>query len=250
MSKIPEYQKNYSLTRPDILAKESREIKVAKILSVLADTGILAAGNNYALDIGCSGGYFVEGLAPYFKCIIGLDIDTHALQIANTSKVAGNIMYMTADSMKIPLQDNSVDLIICNHVYEHVPDASRLFSEIHRILKEDGLCYFGAASRLTIIEPHYYLPFLSWLPKKIAHFYMRMMNKGDYYYENLRTYWGIRNLIKDFMMEDYTLKIILSPDKYNARDLVPENSLLEKVPVFVWKLFYYIFPGYIFILKK
>lgn len=250
MKDIPKYQKDYSTHAPAVLRSDTRKIKAGKMLSILKDAGLLENPEGVALDIGCSGGFFVTALSQYYSYVIGLDIDSDALKIADQEFNTNKTVFLAADSMVLPLSDESIDLVICNHVYEHVPDSDRLFSEIYRVLKNDGGVYFGAASRLTLIEPHYHLPFLSWLPKKIAHTYMRLMKRGDYYYENLRTNKGIHKLIKNFKIKDYTLKVIKEPDKYEARDLIKQGSLVEKIPLFVWKACYKILPGYIYILSK
>lgn len=39
-----------------------------------------------------------------------------------------------ADLSKLPMPDNSIDLLICNHVIEHVPDVSQALGEIFRVL--------------------------------------------------------------------------------------------------------------------
>jgi len=250
--KTPKYQHDLSLKSPILLDKQYKQAKIDKMLSILGDTGYASEDGikELAIDIGCSGGLFVYALAPYYKQVFGLDIDTSALKYAKDTRSKKNVQYLQADSQKLPFPDQSVDLILCNHVYEHVPDATVLFSEIYRVMKSDGICYLGAASRLTPIEPHYHLAFLSWLPKPLAHLYMRMARKGDYYYENLRTFWGIKALIKRFEVDDFTLAIIQDPDKYKARDLIPKNSFLDRLPVFVWKIFYWVLPSYIFILRK
>lgn len=249
--KQPQYQKDLSLSSPILLDPQYKQPKVAKMLSILADTGVVSdIPKMLAVDIGCSRGFFTTGLAPYFAHVMGIDIDTHALKIARKENTHPHIHYVAGDSSNLPLEDNSVDLVVCNHVYEHVPNAEKLFAEIYRVLSADGVCYLGAASRLTVIEPHYHLPFLSWLPKSCAHLYMKSVGKGDAYYENLRTYWGIRRLISNFDVLDYTLKVVAQPDRFNARDLLPKGGLLEKIPRFVWKLFYSFLPSYILILKK
>jgi SAM-dependent methyltransferase len=249
--KKSQYQKELSLASPILLDSRYKQPKVAKMISILSDTGAVSDTQKMlAIDIGCSRGFFTSGLAPYFYHVMGVDIDTHALKIARSENTYSNIHYIIGDSMNLPLEDNSVDLIVCNHVYEHVPNAEKLFAEIHRVLSVDGVCYLGAASRLTVVEPHYHLPFLSWFPKSLAHIYMRIAGKGDSYYENLRTYWGIRRLISGFDVLDYTLRVIAQPDRFNARDLLPQGGLLEKIPCFVWKLFYSFLPSYILILKK
>lgn len=61
-----------------------------------------------------------------------------------------NINYITADLYKnfvdinfdlcnIPLEDNSFDIIICNHVLEHIVEDKKAMKELKRILKPEGI---------------------------------------------------------------------------------------------------------------
>lgn len=247
---MKKYQNNLSESSPILLNRQYKQAKVDKMHSILKDVGAFEKSSGIALDIGCSAGFFTNGLSKYFDQVIGIDIDLKALEIAEHDNQKNNIQFMIADSLNLPFPDNSMDLVLCNHVYEHVPDAEILFSEIERVLSPEGVCYLGAASRLTFIEPHYHLPFLSWLPKPIAHQYMKITGKGDEYYENLRTYFGVRKLIEKFRVTDYTLEIVDNPDKYHARDMIPKGGMVDKIPMFLWKLFYVLLPSYIFILRK
>jgi SAM-dependent methyltransferase len=250
MTQQKKYQENLSTITPILLNKDYKRPKVEKMLAILDDAGALDKHDSLAVDVGCSAGFFTKALASHFTRVIGLDIDESALEKARKESSAENVAYQIGDSMKLPFADATVDLIICNHVYEHVPDAGVLFHEIKRVLKPDGICYLGAASRLTPIEPHYHLPFLSWLPKSIADRYMKLTGKGEEYYEKLQTYWGIRRLIADFKVEDYTLRVIENPDLFKARDMLPENGFLAKIPDWIWRSLYVFLPSYLFILRK
>ncbi len=64
-------------------------------------------------------------------------------------KSQGNLNYLTGDLVSpiadlhfdlhdIPLEDNRFDVIFCNHVMEHVDDAIRCMSELHRVMKPGG----------------------------------------------------------------------------------------------------------------
>ncbi len=43
------------------------------------------------------------------------------------------------DATDIPYENNSFDLIICNHVLEHIPNYLTAISEIYRVLKPNGI---------------------------------------------------------------------------------------------------------------
>ncbi len=73
-------------------------------------------------------------------------------------------------------------------------------------MKPGGFCYFSGNNRVMIMEPHYKLPFLSLLPRPLAHRYMRLAGKGDYYHEKHVSYWGLRELCKKFHIIDYSEK--------------------------------------------
>lgn len=243
------YQNNLLEKSPILGNADHKKNKVDKMMAILSEAGLLSGKCDIAVDVGCSVGFFCKALAPCYSKVYGLDIDSNAIALARKNAPL-NVTFDVADSMSLPFLNESVDLVICNHVYEHVPDASLLFDEIYRILKPGGACYLGAASRLTVIEPHYHLPFLSWLPKFFAHRYMRLFNKGTEYYENLRTYWGIRKLVSKFSLTDFTLRVVEMPDRFCARDLIPVGGVVSKIPMFFWRVAYPFLPSYIFILNK
>lgn len=43
-----------------------------------------------------------------------------------------------ADICNLPFADNTFDVILCNHVLEHIPDDTKAMSELYRILKPGG----------------------------------------------------------------------------------------------------------------
>jgi SAM-dependent methyltransferase len=43
-----------------------------------------------------------------------------------------------ADLRALPFEDNTYDLVLCNHVLEHVPNDKKAMGEIHRVLKLGG----------------------------------------------------------------------------------------------------------------
>ena len=43
-----------------------------------------------------------------------------------------------ADICNLPFEDNSYDVILCNHVLEHIPDDIKAMQELYRIMKPNG----------------------------------------------------------------------------------------------------------------
>lgn len=248
------YQYGFSEEHPDEMYNiEKRSQKGNKTIAVLLEhlelEGRVPTELN-VLDIGCSTGFMTGLYGQNFREVVGIDIDEGAVQFARRHNSGENIRYFVSDSMNTNFDNESFDVISCTHIYEHVPDSKRLISEIYRLLKKGGICYFAAGNRLILIEAHYRLPLLSVVPKPLAHLYLRILGRGTYYYENHLTYWGLKKLVSPFEISDYTLKIIEDPERYHATDMVRPNSLKQKIALWLLKVAYFISPTYIWVLKK
>ncbi len=54
-----------------------------------------------------------------------------------------------ADICNLPFSDNSFDVILCNHVLEHIPDDTKAMKELYRILKPGGVGIFQIPQDLS-----------------------------------------------------------------------------------------------------
>jgi len=84
----------------------------------------------------------------------------------------------------LPFEDASFDVVLSNHVIEHVGDEHVQrdhLRELKRVLRNDGIAYLAVPSRWMLVEPHFRLPLLSWLPMPLAHAYVRLTGKGMHY---------------------------------------------------------------------
>lgn len=243
------YQLNFSDYHQTLYDKEGRQQKADKILAVLKDH-LGALDNLRLLDIGSSTGIITSYLSANFRQTEGIDIDENAVRFAQENFENEHLHFHLQDSMNIKFPDSSFDVVNCTHIYEHVPDSKRLMDEIYRVLRPGGVCFFAAGNRFVLIEGHYKLPLLSVIPKPLAHIYIRMFRDADFYYENHLTYWELKRLAAKFEIIDYTKRIIESPARFCATDMVRENSVIQKFYLFVLQIAYWICPTYIWILKK
>ncbi len=229
--------------------KESRIKKAKKIVAVLKDA-ITKTSDKKCLDFGCSLGYITGYLGRHFSKVIGIDVDDYAVKKAKIINKFPNVFFFISQENKVPFLDNFFDVVVFNQIYEHVENPSAIVSEIKRVLKPGGVCYFGARNKLGIFDGHYSLPFLSWLPKNIANLYIKLATGKREYDIRLYTLSGLSKLVRDFEKDDYTLRIINNPKKYNAIDAIPNIIGINKVIHLLSQLFYYFIPNYIWILRK
>ena len=107
-----------------------------------------------------------------------------------------------ADICNLPFKDNEFDVILCNHVLEHIPDDTKAMQELYRVLKPDGMAILQIPqdlSREETFEDH------SITDKKerakIFGQYDHVRIYGRNYFEKLRSV-GF-----EVIEEDYTNKI-------------------------------------------
>jgi ubiquinone/menaquinone biosynthesis C-methylase UbiE len=248
-----EYQNNYtdSLTaRTNMYDQSAREMKAGKVVAVLHDHRG-PTWNLRALEVACSAGYMTKLFAGHFKSVTAIDIDAPAVEFASQNNASENCRYLVMDALAMTFPDSSFDVVICSQMYEHTPSPERLMAEIYRVLAPGGTCYFGATNRLKVIETHYgKIPFLSYFPKRLAHNYLKLLGRGEYYYETLYTYWGLRKLTRSFSVIDYTLRVIRDPKKFCATDVIKPGSIIQILILFIAEPLYPLMPGYVWLLQK
>lgn len=223
---------------------ESRIRKAEKIAAVLSDEGAFDKPNPRILDIGCSFGHILRHLTPDDGLGVGVDIDR------NLGPNTDNVRFVRCDAERLPFRDGAFDIVVCNHVYEHTDDAPQLMSEIRRVLKDTGACYFAGPNKYEPVEPHYGLPFLSWLPRPLADRYMRLCGKGNSYPEKPYSMPQIQRLVSGFSVVNYTARILRDPVRYRATDMLPPGSTKLRVAQLTHRIAPFFFPGFVFVLRK
>ncbi|HLT72032.1 MAG TPA: class I SAM-dependent methyltransferase, partial [Cyclobacteriaceae bacterium] len=75
-----------------------------------------------------------------------------------TADIESPLAKLKVDIHNIPLEDNTFDVVLCNHVLEHVADDIKAMKEIHRVLKPGGFSilqvpFFNPVPDTTLEDP-------------------------------------------------------------------------------------------------
>lgn len=227
-----------------------REKKAEKILCVLKEHfGDLS--NLSLLDASSSTGVMSNKFRAECAEVTGIDIDEKAVSHATRMFTAPNLTFRRMDALRTDFSAGSFDVVVSNQMYEHVPDPAMMLDEFYRILKPGGVVYFGAVNRLKVIETHYgRIPLLSWWPRPVSNAILRTLRRAPVYYERPMTLWGLRKLVSQFDVIDYTLQVLRDPRRFHAEDVIKEGSLKHRLGTRVLQAAYWLSPGYIWLLKK
>lgn len=161
-----------------VLDLDSRAHKALKIERLL---GIQPGPNTLKLlEIGTGSG----GIAHYFAHHPDIRYQVTAVDVADQRQVVDGYDFRLVDSTHLPFDDTSFDIVISNHVIEHVGNTSAQchhLTEIRRVMATEGSGYLAVPNRWMLVEPHYQLAFLSWLPESWRSPYLRLMSRGEFY---------------------------------------------------------------------
>lgn len=96
------------------------------------------------VDLGSGAGndtFVARSLVGETGRVIGIDF-TEAMirkaEVNNTKLGYNNVEFRLGDIENIPIEDNTSDVVISNCVMNLVPDKEKAFSEVYRIMNEDG----------------------------------------------------------------------------------------------------------------
>jgi SAM-dependent methyltransferase len=105
---------------------------------VLALCGLAAPGPRTVVEIGAGDGLWLGHKRPDLRCIAIDNGNAFANDFARRG-IAFHARDVTRD--KLPLEPASADLVMMNHVIEHLPDPSLVLGECQRVLKPGGALY-------------------------------------------------------------------------------------------------------------
>lgn len=230
MQKYGQYSQNKKWISWYATVAKHKGLRTTKILQKYKNR------NAKVLDLGVGNGFTLSFLSQVFPDSVGCDIDNLAIKSTKEllNKVNIKIPVILYNGIKLPFADNTFDIVTAVEVVEHVNDYDLFLREINRVLKKDGILHITTANKWWPYEPHFKLFFLSYLPKKWADIYVRLLKRGnDYQNINLPSYNSFKKMVgKYFKVQDITLEMIedykdLKFDRERGKKVVIVGELLK-----------------------
>jgi 2-polyprenyl-6-hydroxyphenyl methylase/3-demethylubiquinone-9 3-methyltransferase len=169
--------------------------------------------NRTVLDVGCGGGILSESMARRGADVLGIDLATKALRVAQLHAMESQVEHLAYREVAVEAlaleRPASFDVVTCMEMLEHVPDPASVvracaslakpggwvfFSTIHRNAKAFLYAIVGAEHVLKLLPKgtHEYARFIR--PSELAHWsrdagLVLQQTKGMEYNPFTRRYW-------------------------------------------------------------
>lgn len=100
------------------------------------------------LDVGCGKGLFLSQLTEtlqrdfeiFTKRAVGIDLVESPGNVFSKIGPSFRFIEQDIDAKLLKVDDVSFDIVLCNHVLEHIFETEQLVKELWRTLKPDGIC--------------------------------------------------------------------------------------------------------------
>lgn len=228
-----------------ILDERSRQNKAEKLLTLVQRLHHRSKFRRM-LEVGAGSGF----ISAYCAKVTGAQ--AWAVDVKDERKIVTGFEFRLVEDTKLPFGDEYFDLIVSNHVIEHVGDRyeqQHHLAEIYRCLEPNGTLYFAVPNQWRLIEPHYKLPLLSWMPLWMASLYLRCAGKAERYDCRPLSRKSATRLLKNagFNVQDATFQAISLIGEIEGGLLLRGISTL---PCWMWRPLLPIMPTLIYVCRK
>ncbi len=182
------------------------------------------------LDLGCGYGWYTDFFTRSGADAVGVDGSEKMIAIARERYP--NLDFTLANIEKsLPFADGCFDIVFSNQVLMDIENTERVISECARVLKENGVFYFG------IVHPCFYD--CKWLKDEKGYRYAKAMERYIISYRLTNEFWGTAHFhrplsfyLNSAAKHGLTLKEVCEPVSYDG---VTKNNDL---PLFFFAEFY------------
>jgi SAM-dependent methyltransferase len=153
-----------TMDRPDVHAEVPRYIELTR-----AQLGLDTA-EIQILDYGCGEGDAVRSLRQLgyqaFGCDIWLEgLDTARASLTSAGYAGDDLITAIDEAGRSGFRDGQFHFIFSEQVFEHVADLTVVARELDRLTAAGGFGLHILPPRRRVKEPHFFMPFVHWLPK-------------------------------------------------------------------------------------
>jgi SAM-dependent methyltransferase len=99
------------------------------------------------LDVASGEGYGSALLAQVARSVVGVEVSAPAVAHAASAYQASNLRYMEGDARSLPIDDASLDFVVCFETIEHFYEHDRFLAEVRRVLRPGGRLIVSSPDR-------------------------------------------------------------------------------------------------------
>lgn len=235
--------------KPHVIAdRSSRVLKAKKIIAIVGQEHFLKC--QHILEVGCGSGIISNTLSKVGNSAQQFD----AVDVIDSRTEPLGYRFQLVSGTSLPFEDGSFDLVITNQVIEHVgdePEQLHHLCEIRRVIRHDGLVYFAAPNKWRVIEPHYHLPLLSWLPRRASDRYLHVARRESHYDCYPRSLAHFKRLFAaaGFAYHDRTLQALREMLRLELPNSIVTRAADSVLPDWFLRLGMPIMPIFVFLLR-
>jgi 2-polyprenyl-3-methyl-5-hydroxy-6-metoxy-1,4-benzoquinol methylase len=132
------------------------------------------------LDAGCGNGGISIAFAMAGAEAHGVEVEDELFQISkqHAQALGINANFYLYNGDRLPFEDDFFDYAVSASVLEHTDDPVHYLNEILRTMKPGGKLYLGFPNKLAPRETHTQLMFLTYLPKFLQDFYIKIFHRN------------------------------------------------------------------------
>lgn len=108
------------------------------------------------LDVASGSGYGSHLMASEAKEVTGVDVDKPAIEYSKQNYKRRNLQFLVGDGQKIPVKDDSIDVVVSFETIEHIKNYKQFLTEIKRVLKADGTLVISTPNDKEFAEGNHF----------------------------------------------------------------------------------------------
>ena len=149
------------ISRSDLSGVDEFHVRGAEVSREIAREINLSKAR--VLDVGCGIGGPARMLADEFNCnVTGIDMSHEfilaARQLSELVDLRDKTQFLQGDALELPFEDGSFDVVWTQHVQMNISDKARFYSEIARVLTENGMFIYYDIFRKNSADVDYPVP--------------------------------------------------------------------------------------------